>query len=234
MATVDNWTDTAKATNAGDTSNRTNSSGTEAIKITMDGDGAGHGSYQDITTVALKFYRLRFYYKNGAGDFAQINVYDNDNSADIIVATDMANSTSYSSAQDYFFQSPTGCTSVRIYLNGKNNADVVYFDDVSVMEVDITGVNAAGTVITGYNRKHDRRKGCTAIGALIVCEDNTARACINGDVPTQEASCEPQHGIELPAASSLYIRGEAALRNFKIVDAVSGSASKIEVIGFFQ
>lgn len=234
MAVVDDWTDTAKATNAANTSNRTNSAGTGAIQITMDGDGAGHGSYQDITTVALKYYRLRFYYKNGATDFAQIQVYDNDNSAAIIDDTDMADSTSYSSAQDYFFQSPSGCTSVRIYLNGKNHSDVVYFDDVSVMEVDITGCNAAGTVITGYNRAHDRRKGNTAIGALIICEDNTCRVCINGDVPTHEASSEPQCGFEMPAASSLYIRGDAALRNFRVVDGTSGSASKIEVVGFFQ
>ena len=234
MAVVDDWTDTAKATNAANTSNRTNSAGTGAIQITMDGDGAGHGSYQDITTVALKYYRLRFYYKNGAADFAQIKVTDDrtGTEADIIAATDMADSTSYSSAQDFFFQAVTTLTT--IYLNGKNNSDVVYFDDVSVMEVDITGCNSAGTVITGYNRAHDRRKGNRAVGALIVCEDNACRVCINGDVPTHEASSEPQIGFEMPAASSLYIRGDAALRNFKVVDATSGSASKIEVVGFFQ
>lgn len=233
MATIGTWTAETNVTELQDTANRTNSTGTLSCKLTLSG-GGNAGTYQDITTVAAKYYRLRFYYKNTSDDFAQIKVTDDrtGTEADIIAATDLADSTSWSSAQDYFFQAVSTLTT--IYIRGKNDGDIVWFDDVSVMEVDITGVNTAGTIITGYNRAHDRRKGCAAIGALITCEDQTARFCINGDVPTQEASSEPQNGIELAAASSIYIRGEAAVRNFSVVDGTSGSATKIEVTCFFQ
>ena len=229
---VDDWTDTAKATNASNTSNRTNSAGTKAMEITLDGDGAGHGSYQNATTVAESFYRLRFYYKNTAADFAQINIVDDPDGtpADIIADTDMANSTAYSSAQDYFFQAIS--TTTRIYLNGKNNSDVVYFDDVSVCEVDIIACSASGVSIA-FSDYANRRRGNSARSALVIPENNTCRIAFNGESPTNSTDAEPNGGIEVAAGQSYLVAGTQNVKNFKVVDAVSGSASEVEVVCSF-
>ena len=230
---VTGWTDTAKAVNASNTSNRTGSAGTKAIAITLAADGAGHGSYHDITTVAGKYYRLRFYYKNGTGDFCQIQVV-NDRAgtpADIIADTDLADSTSYSTAQDYFFTALG--TSTTIYLNGKNHSDVVYFDDVSIMEVDVTAATAAGEA-TAWDKIHDGREGAHAIAALVSVESNSMRFLTNGEVPTGSAEPEPNHGHEVDSGQSYVVLGVNAVRNFKCIDSTSGSASEVNITCFFR
>lgn len=229
---VTGWTDTAKATNASNASARTGSGGTKSIAITLDADGAGHGSYQDLTTVAGTYYRLRFYYKNGTSDFAQINVV-NDRAgtpADIIADTDLDDSTSFSTAQDYFFAALG--TSTTIYLNGKNNSDVVYFDDVSVCPTDIQSLTSATQVKEG-SALYWGYRGRAAISALVIASTNTMRFTLNGEPPTNSTAAEPNRGIPLADGESIMLTGQQDIENFQVCDAVSGSAGYIDVICYF-
>lgn len=230
------WTASGTATIASDATTRTGSAGAAAIKLTA--GAATDYCYQDVTTVAGNVYRLRFYYKNTAGDLAQVRVttspsgteanetlydiYGNTMSTAGVVG--LSSSTSFSSAQDLFFTA-TG-TETRIYLRAKTNTDIVWFDDVSVMQVSAW----AGTR-TGYN---GRRLGATAVAALVACEDYACRFCIDGSVPTQSTSSEPEEGIYLASGSSYVISGTEAVKNFKCVDAVASSAANVQVVCFFR
>lgn len=230
------WTASGTATLASDATTRTNSAGAAAIKLTA-GAAADYG-YQDVTTVAGNRYRLRFYYKNTAGDLAQVRVttdpsgteanetlydiYGNVKSTLGVVA--LTSSTSFSSAQDLFFTA-TG-TTTRIYLRGKTNTDIVWFDDVSVMQVSAWAGTRDGYV--------GHRKGAVAVAAIISCEDNACRFCIDGSVPTQSTSSEPEEGIYLAPGSSYVISGTEAVKNFYCVDAVASSAANVQVTCFFK
>lgn len=229
------WTASATATLASETANRTGSGGTTCLKLTA-GAATDYG-YQNVTTVAGTRYRLRFYYKNTAGDLAQVRVttdpagteanetlYDirgNTKSSSGVV--DLSSSTSFSSAQDLFFTA-TG-TTTRIYLRGKTNTDIVYFDDVSLMPVSLW----AGTR-DGYVGK---RLGNHAIGAMVYAESYSARFTLNGESPTNSTAPEPNIGIQLQPGYSYTISGINAVKGFRVVDDVSSSAAKIRVVCFF-
>lgn len=229
------WTASGTATAASETANRTNSGGTTCLKLTA--GAATDYVYQDITTVAGTRYRLRFYYKNTAGDLAQVRVttdpsgteanetlYDshgNQKSSSGVV--DLESSTSFSAAQDLFFTA-TG-TTTRIYLRAKANTDVVYFDDVSVM-----AVSAAAGTRDGYKGKYE---DAYARAAMISCESYAARFTLNGDSPTHSTAPEPNVGIQLNPGYTYVITGINNIKNFRVVDDVSGSACKVRVVCFF-
>ena len=91
---------------------------------------------QIITVIPGKNYRYTFYYKNTAGDVARWRIYDISNGADIVAYTDLPDSIAWSSAQVYTFEAPAGCNSIAIYLVAKTNTDIVYFDEVTLYELD--------------------------------------------------------------------------------------------------
>ncbi|OPY78298.1 MAG: hypothetical protein A4E65_02321 [Syntrophorhabdus sp. PtaU1.Bin153] len=121
---VTGWTATANATVEYDASGFIGG----GMKVTA--AAANVGAYQDITVAALTNYRLKLHYKNTAGDLVAYRIYDNTHSVDIISTTNLASSTSWSAEQAIDFSSPTGCTSVRIYLYAVANGDIVWLDEV--------------------------------------------------------------------------------------------------------
>lgn len=102
-------------------------------------DGA---AYQDVTVVPGSSGKLEFYYRNTSGDVAGYRIYDQTNGADIVAATGLSDATSWSAKQAVDFTVPAGCTTVRIFLLGRNNGDVVFFDGV---EAHRTARNLSGT-----------------------------------------------------------------------------------------
>jgi len=107
--------------------------GSTSVKVTT--SAANGGIYQGtIGVTAGNKYRLTFIYKNTAGDVAQFRVYDETNAADITAYTDLPDSTSWSATYTHKFTAPALCANVRIYLAGKGNGDIVYFDSVSLNE----------------------------------------------------------------------------------------------------
>jgi len=104
---------------------------------------------QTITVTAEKWYVMRGYYKNTAGDTAQFGVYDLDNSAWLspLEFHDLADQDTDWTAFSYLFYAPTGCTSVSIRLAGKVNGDIVFFDTITVLQIDET----ASTVWSDIN-----------------------------------------------------------------------------------
>ena len=95
------------------------------------------GIIQAVAVTAEKWYIIRGYYKNTAGDTAQFGVWDADNLAWLSPNTfrDIAQATAWT-AFSYLFYAPAGCTTVWIYLSAKDTGDIVFFDTVSVFQID--------------------------------------------------------------------------------------------------
>jgi len=106
---------------------------TGALKITS--DAAGEGISQTIAVTAGTEMQLLGKYKNTAGDVAQYAIYDVTHGADIVAAADLDSST-VDSVFSSVFTVPAGCTSVKISLLAKNSGDIVWFDSVSLLEVN--------------------------------------------------------------------------------------------------
>lgn len=107
-----------------------------AARVTVTSDG--YGINQTFSVTAERYYVLRGYYKNTAGDMAQIWIADISNGGYLSSpdSLDLADSTSDFSAFAYTFYTPVGCTSVRLWLSGATSGDVVWFDSISVQEID--------------------------------------------------------------------------------------------------
>ena len=149
------------------------------------------------------------------------DIYGNTKSTSGVVSLD--SSTSYTSAQDLFFTA-TGVLTT-IYLRGKTNTDIVYFDDVSVYATDAW----AGT-IAGYTGRY---LGKSAKAALIVVETNAMRLSLSGDSPSHSTSPEPAMGLYMAAQTNTTIVGAKAVADFTLADAVSGTAGAAEVFCYF-
>lgn len=92
------------------------------------------------------------------------------------------------------------------------------------------GANSnVGTIAT--NTHSIEAKGVEAVRAVIRVEDNDIRYATTGTTPTATSGSNPQNicyaGQEIP------LEGIQEIRNFKAIDAVSGSASKLRVECFF-
>jgi len=227
------WT-AGSATLAQHTSNRTNSTGTKAMSVTATGSN-GHG-YQDVTTVAGYRYRLRFYYKTTAGDTAQYRITNDrtGSEADIVAYTDLAASTSaYSSAVDVIFTALS--TLSTIYLASKANTDVSYFDDVSVYRITDYGAGQGGdaTVTSVMPNEIKSKLGNYAKTALIMAETNSIKFTVDGSAPSNSTDAEPNNGFLLTAGSNYWLRSWYEVQNFRCLDAVAGTAGKVEVVCYF-
>lgn len=124
---ITSWSATASGVLASDTGRMIN-----GLKVTS--TTGGHGAYQDISLpYANTSHYLFLDHKNTAGDVAQYALYDNTNGAWITEATDLPDSTGWTIRTKITFTTPVGCTSVRLYLLGKSDGDIVWFDTVSIM-----------------------------------------------------------------------------------------------------
>lgn len=73
--------------------------------------------------------------------------------------------------------------------------------------------------------------GANAIAVLITIEDNTATIRMDGGDPTAQAGTDVGH--QMAAGDSIVLRGPNTIKNFRCIDTVSGSASKVKVTCFF-
>ena len=73
--------------------------------------------------------------------------------------------------------------------------------------------------------------GIYAVGALITVETNIINFCIDGSTPTAAAGTNIGH--QMDAGQSYYIEDQQGVAQFKCIDRVSGSASKVKVTTFF-
>lgn len=107
--------------------------GVDAAKITT---GAGNNTliFQDITVKAGIDYRLSFYTEGDGSTEGRYVIYDLTNSANITALTGTGvPGTSYTLVEDEF-TTPAGCVSIRIgFRAGATNADIAYFDAVSLL-----------------------------------------------------------------------------------------------------
>ena len=73
--------------------------------------------------------------------------------------------------------------------------------------------------------------GAEAIATLITIEDNTVTVAFDGSTPTNAAGTNLGH--RLNAGDSIVLRGPNTIKNFKVVDTVSGSAGVAKISCFF-
>lgn len=91
-----------------------------------------------------------------------------------------------------------------------------------------------GDVVTGIDPDNYQavvhKAKMSAIGALLTCVDETVNITFDGTDPTDTAGGV---GHPLAAGNSYVIRSGPNVRNFKCIDAVSGSTGTIQVTVFF-
>lgn len=74
-------------------------------------------------------------------------------------------------------------------------------------------------------------QGQMAKSLLIVVESQTANIMFDGSLPSQSAN--QSVGIPLAATQSYVLRNIEDIKNLKVVDKTSGSASTVKLMGFF-
>jgi hypothetical protein len=128
---LDDWSE-SNCDAAEDESGETGS----AAQVTVTADT--YGITQVVTVAAETWYMLRGYYKNTAGDTAQIWIIDGTNGGNIPAPPnlDLADSTSSFTAFNYLFETPAGCVSIGIWLSGKTSGDIIWWDTVSLLKID--------------------------------------------------------------------------------------------------
>lgn len=134
----DFWADWTESAGDGALANETTNKheGTDAAKLTA-GAGGNTQVYQVATVVAGKKYRLRFWTRGDGTYDGRYQVWDNDNSANIVVTTVTGvTGTAYASVVAEF-TAPAGCTSARISLRCPvTDTGVCYFDACEVRSMD--------------------------------------------------------------------------------------------------
>ena len=90
--------------------------------------------------------------------------------------------------------------------------------------------NVATGVSTGNILRGDLG---AATALLITVEDNSARFCICGNTPVNTLGTSADMGHLITAGQSYLIQGVGNTKNFKIIDAVSGTRSRIHVTVFY-
>jgi hypothetical protein len=141
------------------------------IKLTADANGEGIS--QTLTVSAATEYQLLGIYKNTASDVAQYAIYDATHSADIVAATDLTSSTVNSSFSKVF-NTPSGCTSIKISLLCKTSGDIVWFDHIKCAPTEYSE-----TVTTGASKtdvvKMDIPQKAAGILTVTINKSTTAK-----------------------------------------------------------
>lgn len=147
------------------------------IKITA--DAASEGQSKTVAVTPGTEYQLLGLYKNTSGDVAQIGIFDNTHSADILATTDLDSSTANASFS-HVFTAPVGCTSIEIKLMAKSAGDIVWFDSVILAPTEYSETVTTGTsktdvvktdipeIATGILTVTINKSGTAAIGELII------------------------------------------------------------------
>jgi hypothetical protein len=118
-----------------------------ALKLTVDGN---EGISQTIAVTAGTAMMLNGTYKNTSGAVAQIAIYDETHSSDILAVTDLGSSTQYATL-NHIFSVPAGCSSLTIKLLAKTSGDIVWFDSISLSDVSYdSGTVTIGTYTSEY------------------------------------------------------------------------------------
>jgi hypothetical protein len=92
---------------------------------------------QDIAVTAGYWYRLDGYYKNDAGSTFFIATYDITNSKfiDPEIGYPEESATATWTAFSHLFRAPAGCATIRLFVGGRSNGDVVYVDSLVVKRI---------------------------------------------------------------------------------------------------
>jgi hypothetical protein len=114
-----------------------------ALRVATGGESGAEARSDAMTVTAGATYLLTFYHKDTGGSGTQplYAVYDVSNSGYITAHTTVSPSTSSGSwtQQSHSFVTPSGCTSIKVYLRSSAGTnDNFYFDTVSLKEVGIS------------------------------------------------------------------------------------------------
>ncbi len=105
--------------------------------------------YQDVTVVAGKVYRFLVWTYGDGTNSGRYHLYDTDNAADIEALATLGKTAAAWAEADVAFIAPAGCTTVRVYLYCADlDTAAVYFDDVSVKEVNAGELSLDDDVLT--------------------------------------------------------------------------------------
>ncbi len=147
------WVQETNATVVSDTSPH---SGTNCLKATA--GAANVGASQAITLVSGKYYTVIGWAKATSGDTAEITIDTGDTST---ISVGTVTATSWTQIQATFLS--TGPSGV-IYLRGVVNGDIVWFDDLMIVQVDKADAsiatrtrdfgNSRVEALEIWNRKH--------------------------------------------------------------------------------
>ena len=90
---------------------------------------------------------------------------------------------------------------------------------------------ATGLAATTIQPTSGLAKGLFAKGILVTGEDETVHFTTDGTAPTAAAGTNVGH--RLSADQSIVIRGQNNIKNFQVIDAVSGSTGSVKVTAYF-
>ncbi len=90
------------------------------------------------------------------------------------------------------------------------------------------GDTATGIATAKIQPTSGKFNGLTAKSALITVEDNSIRLCYDGTTPTNSNGTSADTGHLVTAGQSYLVEGDNSVKNFKCIDAVSGSTAVIK------
>jgi len=147
-----------------------------ALRITADGNN--EGVYQTLAVTPGTEYQYLLKYKNTVGDVAQITVYDNTNSANILAATDLPASADFT-PYSYVFTAPAGCLAIKVYIHAKSAGDIVWFDSVKLAPTEYSETVTTGASKTDVVKLDLPQR---ANGIITVTVNDTAGAAAVGEI----------------------------------------------------
>jgi len=108
---------------------------------------------------------------------------------------------------------------------------IEYYGDAGAQEIITPGDTATAIAASTIQPTSGVHKNFQAKAILVVAEDFSFHFTLDGTAPTATAGTNV--GITVSAGQSTVIVGYNNIKNFKIIDAVSGSASICKVQPFF-
>jgi len=127
------WIQEANATVVSDSGNK--QSGSYGLKVTAGADNVG--AYQNVTLITGKYYTISGWIKATAGDSGRILV---DTGAGSTITVGTVTATGFTKINRTF--RATGTAGV-VYLRAVTNTDIVWFDDVAIVELDTVAASTA-------------------------------------------------------------------------------------------
>ena len=142
-----NWTESAS--DGALANDQANEHGGDDCALVTAGASLDTHVYQNVTVTPGKMYRLLVWTYGDGTNSGRYLVYDNNNAADIKALASLGKTAAAWAEADVAFIAPAGCVSVGIYLYcAALNTAAVYFDDISVKEVNAGELNLDDDVLT--------------------------------------------------------------------------------------